>query len=55
MCLIQARKITGIGSSGILDLEGNKVDTIDENLSSWVEVEEALEGAEAQEEAEADM
>ena len=50
--LIQERKITGIKGSGIFDLEENKVDAIDKNLPPWVEVEEALEEAEAPEGAE---
>ena len=61
MCPTQARKITGVKGSGIFDLEENKVDMIDDNLPPWVEVEEALEEAEApegtsaQEKAEAKM
>ena len=58
---VQARKITGIAGSEIFDLKENKVNTINNNLPSWVEVEEALEGEEApegpeaQEEADAAM
>ena len=50
---IQERKITDTEGSGIFDLEENKVDTIGKNLPPWVEVEEALEGAEDMEVAEA--
>ena len=41
---IQARNITSIEGSRIFDLEEKKVDG---NLLPWVEVEEALEEAEA--------
>ena len=49
MCPIQARKIKDIEGSGIFDPEENKVDTIDDSLPPWLELEEALEEAEAPE------
>ena len=51
-CPIQARKIADIEGSGIFDLEENKVNTINNNISQWVEEEEDLEEAEATEGAE---
>ena len=44
---IQASKITIIGILRIFDPEEKKVDTIDDNIPPWVEVDEDLEGIEA--------
>ena len=60
-CLIKSRNINGVEGSGIFYLEEKNIDTIDGNLPQWVEVDEALEeadapeGARSQEEEEADM
>ena len=48
-------KITGIEGSGICDLEEDKVDTINDNLPPWVEVDESLEGGDSRYEAESSM